>query len=229
MLCFHDLRVSNFREVLPWLFELQKELGEPFSVLVIPAVGGAEKGEVEAFVKVLLELQNAGFELALHGFEHAANRAFERSLYGRLALRATGGEAEFAGLGEQDSARVLEQSLAAWHALLEARAAAFVPPTWHANGFLLGQVLKRGLVYESRFALFGGGKKRFSPVTSFAGIPRALEGAAFAFGRMILNLPFGVPRIALHPCDFPRLKAPIFELVKTAKEGGKLMRYSELQ
>lgn len=227
MLCFHDLRVSNCGEVLPLLFELKEELGEAFSVLVIPSVEGAGESEVEAFRTALSELQKSGFELALHGFRHSADLRLRRSLFGRAALRATGGEAEFAGLSEGDSERLLERSLAAWRSLTGARAAAFVPPTWHANDFLLGQVLRRGLVYESRLALFGGGRKHFSPVTSFAGIPRCLEGAALAFGYAILKSPVGEPRIALHPCDFPRLKAEIFEFVRTAKKGGKLLRYAD--
>lgn len=226
MLCFHDLGISNFREVVPLLFDLREELGEPFSVLVIPAVGAQPKGEVEEFKAALARLEAEGFELALHGFRHVADRDLKRSFFGRAALLATGGEAEFAGLSEGDSRMVLEQSLAAWRALVGRAAAAFVPPTWHANDFLLAQVLRRGLVYESRLAIFGGGKKHFSPVTSFAGIPPRFEGLALALGRAILKLPVGVPRLALHPSDFPHLKEEIFGLVRTAKRCRKLVRYA---
>ena len=94
---------------------------------------------------------------------------------------------------------------------------AFVPPTWFSNKYLPGQVRAEKMLYEDRFSLTTvDGVRYSSPVASFAGIPNAAEKAAFIYAEGILKFPFGTPRIAVHPVDFPRLNDKIHDLVRLA-------------
>ena len=155
-------------------------------------------------------------------------------------MNLTHGEAEFAGLSEFESTRLLHAGLNAWQKLFEipgqarndagVKPAAFIPPTWYSNKFLPSQVHAEKMLYEDRFALTtANGKRIASPVASFAGIPDALVKPAFKFGSFILNFPFGLPRIALHPVDFPQHEKAIHNLIRAALGcGRKLTRYKDL-
>ena len=49
------------------------------------------------------------------------------------------------------------------------------------------------------------------------------------FGKLILDIPVGLPRIALHPADFPSREAEVYDLVRVALcSGRKLALYSDL-
>ena len=232
LLCFHDLSVWNFRTVVPVLETLKDLCGRAFSVLVIPCTDGADERTVSEFREALHLLVADGFELSLHGYKHKAEFSQGRSYFGLMSMNLTGGEAEFAGLSEFESGRLLREAESAWKQLFAGgeRPAAFIPPTWYSNRFLPHQVRSMGMLYENRFMVMkANGKRYFSPVTSFAGIPDALMNTAFGFGKFILDLPVGLPRIALHPVDFPDRKAKVYDLVRAALGSDrKLALYSEL-
>lgn len=232
LLCFHDLSVWNFRTVVPVLETLKDLCGRAFSVLVIPCTDGADERTVAEFREALHLLVADGFELALHGYKHKAEFSQGRSYMGLVGMNLTGGEAEFAGLSEFESNRLLREANVAWDALFAngEKPVAFIPPTWYSNRFLPHQVRSMGMLYENRFMVVkANGKRHFSPVTSFAGIPDALMNTAFGFGKFILDLPVGLPRIALHPVDFPDRKAKVYDLVRAALGSDrKLALYSEL-
>jgi len=228
MLCFHDLSVENFEKVVPTLFKL-REIAGPFSVLVIPCVEKVSESKVAEFKAALKALLQEGFELALHGYKHVAEFSQGRSAIGNIALKMTNNEAEFAGLSEYESSRLLDLAMDSWNALLDdVKPVAFVPPTWYGNDYLSSQVRKQEMVFEERFVLVSkNGIRTPSPVTSFAGIPAWSENLAFAFGHAILNLPFCLPRIALHPVDFPLYEKEIFRLVEAASSKCKLVKYAD--
>ncbi|MCQ2098653.1 MAG: DUF2334 domain-containing protein [Fibrobacter sp.] len=237
LLCFHDYSVWNFKKVTPILYKLRDLAGGPFSVLVIPDTSAANKSLVQEFRETLWKLHDEGFELALHGYRHRAKLSPDRSYRGLFEMKLTNGEAEFSGLCKHKSKKLLKQAISAWDTLLNSERpdyrrihpAAFIPPTWYGNPSLPNQVRKANMHYESRFALTPIiGYPLLSPVVSFAGIPRAAEKIAFLFGRLMLKTPFGYPRIALHPSDFPRLKKPIQELIKKARSSGKIMFYRDI-
>ena len=236
LLCFHDFSVWNFRTSLPILEELKDLAGAPFSVLVIPDTENASDDAVAEFRDVLRKLKSEGFELALHGFKHKAEFSQGRSYAGLIGMNLTSGEAEFAGLCEYESSRLLQEALGAWNTLfadengnVEAPVA-FVPPTWFSNIFLPGQVRAAKMLYEDRFSLTTvDGTRYSSPVASFAGIPKSMENAAFIYAKGILKIPFGVPRIAVHPVDFPRLRDVVRDTIRVALNNRrKLVHYSEL-
>jgi len=223
LLCFHDFSVWNFRTSLPILEELKDLAGAPFSVLVIPDTENASDEAVAEYRDVLRKLKSEGFELALHGFKHKAEFSQGRSYAGLIGMNLTSGEAEFAGLCEYESSRLLQAALDAWKKLFAdengnvEKPVAFIPPTWFSNKYLPGQVRAEKMLYEDRFSMTTAHGIRYSsPVASFAGVPKATEKAAFIYAEGILKFPFGVPRIAVHPADFPQLKDKIHDLVRLA-------------
>ena len=236
LLCFHDFSVWNFQKVTPYLRDLRALAGAPFSVLVIPDTEGASEEAVDAFRKTLADLRNEGFELALHGYKHKAEFSQGRSYMGLFGMSVTHGEAEFAGLCEYESSRLLQAGLDAWKVLFdgvgddEIKPAAFVPPTWYSNRYLPMQVRGMKMLYEDRFSLTTvRGRRYASPVVSFAGIPEFLVQPAFKFGELMFRIPAGVPRIALHPVDFPERTEKVRDLVRTALHNRrKLVRYANL-
>ena len=226
LLCFHDFSVWNFQKVAPILEDLKDLIGAPFSVLVIPDTEKASPEMVQQFRETLFRLQSEGFELALHGYKHKAEFSQGRSYMGIIGMNLTHGEAEFAGLSEYESSRLLQQGLSAWKSLLEKKPEAFIPPTWYSNKYLPGQVRALGLLYEDRFSITSATGRRYaSAVTSFAGIPDFLLKPAFKFGEFILQLPVGLPRIALHPVDFPERESSVRNLLRTALGSGRRLAF----
>ena len=234
LLCFHDFSVWNYQAVLPELESLKDLCGRGFSILVIPSTEGASDEAVAGFRGALARLKAEGFELALHGYKHKAEFSQGRSYMGLIGMNLTGGEAEFAGLSEYESSRLLQAGLEAWEKLFPEdnceRPVAFVPPTWYSNKFLPAQVRSAKMLYEDRFSLTTvRGRRYASLVTSFAGIPRQLESLAVKFGYFVMQLPFGLPRLAVHPGDFPRMNGFIRNIVRTAMNNQRrLAHYSEL-
>ena len=236
LLCFHDFSVWNFRTSLPILEELKDLAGAPFSVLVIPDTENASDEAVAEYRDVLRKLKSEGFELALHGFKHKAEFSQGRSYAGLIGMNLTSGEAEFAGLCEYESSRLLQAALDAWKKLFAdengnvEKPVAFIPPTWFSNKYLPGQVRAEKMLYEDRFSMTTAHGIRYSsPVASFAGIPDFLVRPAFKFGELILKVPAGLPRIALHPVDFPTRADAVRSLVRVALGSGrKLVLYRDL-
>ncbi|MCI6437226.1 polysaccharide deacetylase family protein [Fibrobacter sp.] len=239
LLCFHDFSVWNYQKVTPILEKLKDLAGAPFSILVIPDTETAPSDTVRDFRATLTQLKSEDFELALHGFKHKAEFSQGRSYAGLIAMNLTQGEAEFAGLSEFESSRLLHAGLDAWEKLFEVpglvrndieKPAAFIPPTWYSNKFLPTQVHAEKMLYEDRFALVTSRGKRYaSPVASFAGIPGFMTKTAFKFGDIILKVPVGLPRIALHPEDFPQHEIQIKNLIRTALGcGRRLTQYKDL-
>lgn len=237
LLCFHDFSVWNYQKMTPILEKLKDLAGAPFSILVIPDTETAPSDTVRDFRATLTQLKSEGFELSLHGFKHKAEFSQGRSYAGLIAMNLTNGEAEFAGLSEFESSRILHLGLDAWNRLFgkegkdaQTRPSAFIPPTWYSNKFLPSQIRAEKMLYENRFSLKTIRGKRYpSPVASFAGIPNSLVKLAFKFGVLILKIPFGLPRIALHPTDFPRHSDSIKNLIRTALGcGRKITLYRDL-
>ena len=232
LLCFHDFSVWNYQKVTPILEKLKDLAGAPFSLLVIPDTEAAPSDIVRDFRATLAQLKSEGFEFALHGYKHKAEFSQGRSYAGLIAMNLTNGEAEFAGLSEFESSRLLHAGLDAWEKLFDKpeKPAAFIPPTWYSNKFLASQVHAEQMLYEDRFSLVtADGSRYISPVASFAGIPKFTTKAAFKFGDIVLKIPVGLPRIALHPVDFPQHEVLIRNLIRTALScGRRLTQYKDL-
>jgi len=222
---------------MPILEDMKEFVGAPFCVLVIPDTEKASDEQIAGFRAALTQLQDEGFELALHGYKHKAEFSQGRSYLGLAAMTMTNREAEFAGLSEFESTRLLHLGLEAWNKLFgsdpstpSSKPVAFIPPTWWSNPYLHLQVRGEGMLYEDRFSLTNKRGYRYaSPVASFAGIPDIAVNPMFNISEIMMKIPAGIPRIALHPVDFPRHRPRIRHLIRTALSCGReLTRYGEL-
>lgn len=214
LLCFHDFGIENAKITFPIIKRIKEHTGFSFPVLVIPDISKGNSEQISEFSNMLKELSNEKFELLIHGFSHKSNNLFKRNWQGKIANALANHEAEFAGLSKEDSSSLLHQSINSWNHLNLSSPTGFVAPTWHGNKFLKKHVLNHGLIFEERFFIHSlKGKKIFSPVASFAGIPSSFVPMVFAFGKLSLCLKNSIPRIALHPVDFPKWEQKIFTLI----------------
>ncbi|MBO5423543.1 MAG: DUF2334 domain-containing protein [Fibrobacteraceae bacterium] len=229
LLCYHDFSIDSAQIVFSNIQKIKSFTGKSFPVLVVPNTSNASSLKISEFSSMLKELENDNFELLLHGCTHHANLTQKRTLYGRFALSLTQNEAEFAGLSEKDSLESLNQAYQYWQNLDLKPPVGFVAPTWHANPFLKKQVLKKNIIFEERLKIISPtGKSIYSPVVSFAGIPSLTLPLAFAYGNLIMGSKIGVPRLALHPVDFPKLESKIFALIEKTIKLKKTVFYRDL-
>lgn len=233
LLCLHDLNVKNFGDISLKIKKIADVAGCSFSLAVVPSTEEVEDNLKAEFKSVLKDLQTSGFELLLHGTEHKADLSLCRSAFGKIALKLTNNEAEFAGLLEKESLALLAKSLQFWNDLGFENSECFVPPAWYGNPFLKSQVLSRMKRYEARSYVFSkkasGVKSVFSPALSFAGIPRWVEKIAIAYARFVLSQPLGIPRLVFHPVDFEVLgEENILELVRNACSKRCIVKYASL-
>jgi len=201
---FHDVTVDNFPSVASYLAMLST-VGLPcWHLMVVPDTEGAGAERALEFAAQLHKWQSHGHKLHLHGFRHHANLTQTRSWSGRLALRLTNGEAEFAGLDYHASNHLLQCALEAWYKLDLGTPNGFVPPTWFGNAYLLKQCQANGLSsYGSRWFIWQNQMGTlFSPAFSCAGLPSWAQILVRRAGQIYAHIRWGRPRVVLHPCDF---------------------------
>jgi predicted deacetylase len=203
---YHDVTVHNYVQVQQHLQMLMAWGVPSWNLMVVPGVGSASASQVQDFANSLRAWKEEGHRLHVHGFLHQAQNVKSRSLWGRWALRCTGGEAEFAGLPSQESQCLLDGALEAWRALEVGDAEGFVPPTWHANSHLLRQCIQAGLrAYGGRMGIWDVQNGwRGSMAMSFAGLPTALLPWAYRWAQLWARLRVKNTRVVLHPCDFSK-------------------------
>jgi predicted deacetylase len=169
---FHDINAENFANIEGIL----KKYGanKRWNLMIVPFSGSVQPSVLKAFSEQLLEWKREGHSLYLHGYKHKADLNLKRSLLGRLALRLTNCEAEFAGLSKEDSKMLLTKALQEWQKLNAGEPLGFVPPAWYGSKTLLSLCKDLGFEnYNSRFALWNKSKgSKFSVPFSTAGLPR---------------------------------------------------------
>lgn len=169
---FHDVGIGNFSQIA---MELQK-FGENihWNLMVIPFSENSSKNILDKFISQLWEWKKAGHNLYLHGYKHKADLNLKRNLFGRVALRLTNFEAEFAGLSKEDLKMLLHKALQAWEKLGVGEAHGFVAPSWHGSRRLFYLCKEFGFKsYNSRFIIWNKGKgPKLSVPFSTAGLPR---------------------------------------------------------
>jgi len=169
---FHDINAKNFAEIADILRKSGKN--EKWNLMVIPFSEGVQPSALRAFGEQLLEWKGEGHSLYLHGYSHKANLELKRSLLGRLALRLTNCEAEFAGLSKEDSKMLLDKALQEWQKLNAGEPGGFVPPAWYGSKKLFYLCKNLGFEnYNGRFVVWNKSEgSRFSVPFSIAGLPR---------------------------------------------------------
>jgi len=199
---FHDINAENFANIA----NILKKYGanEKWNLMVIPFSEGIQ----QAFGEQLLEWKREGHSLYLHGYKHKANLNLKRSLLGRLALRLTNFESEFAGLSKEDSKMLLELALQEWQKLNVGKAQGFVPPAWYGSVMLFSLCKNLGFEnYNGRFVVWNKDRgSRFSVPFSSAGLPCLLVPIVNLCEKIYLKvykifsfLP--MPRIVRHPME----------------------------
>jgi predicted deacetylase len=200
---FHDINAENFAKIT----DILKKFGtnEKWSLMVVPFCEGMHPDALAAFGKQLLEWKKEGHTLYLHGYKHKAGTDLKRSLLGRLALRLTNSEAEFAGLSKEDSRMLLGKALQEWQKLNAGESSGFVPPAWYGSKMLFYLCKNLGFNnYNSRFVLWNRDKGSVLSVPfSVAGLPRIVAPVVNLCEKIYLKvykifnfLP--VPRIVKH-------------------------------
>jgi len=182
--------------------------------MIIPFNEGIQPDILKAFSEQLLEWKREGHSLYLHGYKHKADEIFKRSLMGRLALRLTNCESEFAGLSKEDSKMLLTKALQEWQKLNIGEPGGFVPPAWYGSKTLFSLCKDLGFEnYNSRFILWNKSRgSRFSVPFSTAGLPR--------FAIPIVNL---CEKIYLKVCKIFNF-LPMPRIVRHPVEGSKCHR-----
>jgi predicted deacetylase len=203
---FHDINAENFANIADILRKSDPD--KKWNLMIIPFSKGIKPSVLKAFGEQLLEWKKEGHSLYLHGFRHKANTDLKRSLLGRLALRLTNYEAEFAGLSKEDSKMLLGKALQEWQKLNTGEALGFVPPAWYGSKMLFYLCKDLGFEnYSSRFVVWDKGRgSRFSVPFSIAGLPRPMvlivnlcEKIYLKIYKFFNFLP--MPRITRHPMD----------------------------
>jgi len=203
---FHDINAENFAEIADIL--RKSGTNEKWNLMVIPFSEGVQPSVFRAFGEQLLEWKKEGHSLYLHGYGHKANLDLKRSLLGRLALRLTNCEAEFAGLSEEDSKMLLNKALQEWQKLNAGEPGGFAPPAWYGSKRLFYLCKNLGFEnYNSRFVVWNKDKgSRFSVPFSIAGLPVFSAPIVNLCEKIYLNvykifsfLP--MPRIVRHPAE----------------------------
>ena len=237
-LCYHDLSVKNAKQAVGQIRRIAQVANSPITVAVIPDVRQAPAADLDFFKGELQSLLQDGFELLLHGTRHLAVDSVDRNFWGKKALALTGNEAEFAGLDDCDSFRLLEQGIALWESLGLELPQGFVPPAWYGNAFLKNQVLHKFRYYEDRFAVYKkkdansenpSAQKILSPALSFAGLPKFSLNVAQTSACLALQSPVGTPRLVFHPVDFDAIgESRIFNLTRFALSKREKIFYKDI-
>jgi predicted deacetylase len=205
---FHDVGICNFSQVAEELQRLGG--GRSWNLMVVPFLGELEGGAFEKFAMQILEWKKEGHCLYLHGYRHKADLNLKRSLPGRLALRLTNSEAEFAGLSKNDLRMLLDKALQAWQKLNAGEAQGFVAPAWYGSNVLFNLCKELGFEnYSSRFIIWNKSRgSRLSLPFSTAGLPKCVipfvnfcEKIYLKIYSIFSFLP--VPRVVKHPLPTP--------------------------
>jgi len=203
---FHDINAENFANIADIL--RKSGTNEKWNLMIVPFSEGIQPNALRAFGEQLLEWKREGHSLYLHGYRHKANKDLKRSLQGRLALRLTNCEAEFAGLSKEDSKMLLDKALQEWQKLNAGETSGFVPPAWYGSKMLFHLCKNLGFEnYNSRFVVWNKDRgSRFSVPFSIAGLPGFAIPVVNLCEKIYLKIYkififFPMPRIVRHPVE----------------------------
>ena len=233
----HDVGPGFDREVdaLAELFD--RQLGGPnFAMLVVPDHWGENPLlPGTPFARRLRGWAEQGVEMFVHGWYHK-DMARHAGLAGLKARHMTAGEAEFLGLGRQESAR----RMAAGRKLVEdvtgKAAAGFVAPAWlygagalaalRSSDFALAEDHMRVWRPQSGVTLARG------PVITWASRSPMRTASSLAFAALARTAlqPLDVVRVATHPGDTTKaaILSSIEHTLETLARHRHAGRYAEL-
>jgi len=231
LLSIHDVWPGNVPLVSGYLARLRSLGAARVALLVVPAYHGRATMEADPeFLAWLRDEQGRGSELFLHGYHHkmvesvpgspmsggippaegesgsvASPGRNRRNAWGRFVnRRLVDQEAEFCGLPEADSERLLDLGLASW-TRTGLPMTGFVAPTWHGSPAVRHLRDRQLGLWETRFHVqrLADGETRFAPPLAWDlsapdGEPRLVGGNLWR--KFATSLP--LMKVAIHPGDF---------------------------
>ncbi len=198
LVSIHDVMPDTLPQVLAILRFLEARAVFPATLLVVPGCQWSKND-----INQLKSLQDAGYELAGHGFQHRAKRissAWHR-LHGMLISR---NEAEHLSLSEDEIIHIITDSYSWFRQNSLAAPILYVPPAW-----AMGRIGKRKLktlpfrLYETQAGVYDAAADRmlYLPVTGYMADTR-FRVKAIRTTNLINQYVFRGPlRIAIHPQD----------------------------
>jgi len=206
VLSLHDVSPGSRRVFAPFLEHLNAIGIHRTSLLVVPRWhNGPPFTACGEFVEWLRDMEAAGHDICLHGWNHLADRDtsgpaswFVRHVY-------TAGEDEFFQLGKQEAARRLADGLALFReAGLSVHG--FTPPAWLISEAARRVVRKAGLVYNTTFTrieLLQAQNSLPAPVVALSCRSAWRRRTSRAWSRLWAGVHSRQPilRLAVHPLD----------------------------
>lgn len=205
ILSIHDLMPDTLPRVLGIVELLRDEGAPPATLLVVP--GRRWSGESLAWLR---RLEEEGYPLAAHGWEHSAPRP--RTLWHRLHARLISrDQGEHLSRSRAELVEMVRRSAAWFDEVGLIRPGLYVPPAW-----ALGALTRTDLVdlpfrrYEVLPGLIDGetGRLHLLPLAGFEADTRTRKRSLRVFNRLNVSLALrtGRPlRISIHPFDLGHL------------------------
>jgi uncharacterized protein len=209
---------------------LSGELGITPSLLVVPNFHGTAPVMVgSAFARKLIQLQERGHEIVLHGFYHLANGTLREKSATRFFRQkvVSGGEAEFASLTPSEAEERLDKGLQLFKEL-GLRTESFIAPAWSFRPWLLPMLNARGIRYtEDHFFSYdiAKGTRRPNLLLNYATRTNERMFTTTVFNRAassLMTLPLSRTRVAMHPKDmhFTLIMRETSHLLRKARDAG---------
>jgi uncharacterized protein len=230
----HDVAPPSWDQVRRMLDALEAVGVSRRSLLVIPNFRGRWPiDEHEAFCADLRDLQRAGDEVVLHGYEHTGVGTPSGPIARFKNRWFTVGEGEFLALDYRDARDRIERGLAlARRVGLDVPG--FIAPAWLINDDGLRAARDCGFQYTNSYLQLTdlvGGRSRFAPSLVFG--PGALNedlgiGVQARVSRLLARSP--IVRVALHPpcIDHPARFTRVLSMIRTQLAEHQPITYIDL-
>jgi len=196
----HDVEPATFERcalIREWLDDLGVER---VTLLVIPAADMHPLGDrAPELTEWLAERARRGDEIAQHGFQHLQVRPGSRPR--QLVARAQGGRAaEFVGLGEDDTRRVVDAGRRVLH-LAGLDASGFVAPAYAYTPALRATLAERFRWWAGLVRLHAGDSARLVPAVGLGTSGPVKRMTSPGLLRLGAALSGRTLRLDLHPAD----------------------------
>ncbi len=237
----HDIHQGNFQQAQAIISNMPSSRIDKAAIFFVPRYHGHSPLETQPdFISWLRQKHEAGHELFLHGFHHAASESIfkhqganpfdghRRSIKGQFVNRfLTSYEGEFCGLDLVESHQILD------YAVNDTRVLGFdisgvALPAWYGRVSRVFAAKKGFRFYETRFNIHNlktGQRCMVLPVSWLGG-----KGAGRIINTIMWKISHHLPgqylRLAIHPRDMR--SAVLQQRIRHFLETHQTLRYEEL-
>lgn len=218
LISIHDVTPFYEPQINKFLIELEKRNINNFTLLITPNWdGNFDVNEYPEFTKKLVELEDKGAELTLHGYDHKGDK--------------------FMYLDKTEAKERLDRARKLYKQAFNSRPKGFIPPMWKQSKATYELLKEQKFRYTETF-----GTLEYFSGNKYAGFPLGMESWSsnkYAFitkvfsniyARLIWNRG-GVVRYTIHPreVDNDNFEATLKLLDGFLERGWKPITYSELE